>query len=228
MFMSDLEKMSEQPVASIPVKPMPVNSIETPEHNKELSENEADFFEVKKELPQHRDSIIIKYFSKMKGKRCTVKLTLPPLFEILISGFGSFIGIAAVSILAFVYDLPFLIASFGASAVLIYGYHYAYFSQPRNVFFGHVLSAAVGVVSYALLGSTWWSCSLAAATALVIMILTRTTHPPGGATALLAVMSHAGPAFILMPVAAGAMILIIIALLINNLSPNRSYPVYWF
>lgn len=167
------------------------------------------------------------YLAKMKGKPRSVPLQAPPIFEIFISGLGAFLGIATVAILALVYELPMLAASFGASAVLLYGVPDGPLSQPRNVFFGHILSAGVGVLAVMLFGLTWWSAALAVATAIMVMHMTKTTHPPGGATALLAVLSQAQPSFILTPIAAGAALLIIIAVLVNNLSPNRSYPRYW-
>lgn len=168
-----------------------------------------------------------KYLSKMKGKKRNVPLKAPCALDIFISALGAFSGIGIVAILAMMYDLPMLAASFGASAVLLYGVPDAPLSQPRNVFFGHVISAITGVLFYSLLGSTWWSAALAVAVAIALMLITKTAHPPGGATALLAVLSQARPIFILTPIAAGAAILIVVAVLVNNISPNRSYPHYW-
>jgi CBS-domain-containing membrane protein len=132
-----------------------------------------------------------------------------------------------VAFLSFIYKMPFIVPSLGASAVLIYGAPDVPFAQPRNVFLGHVISATVGVVVYTLIGLTWWSAALATSLAIVMMLLTKTIHPPAGATALIAVLTKASPVYILAPVAAGALVLVIIGLIINNLSPNRSYPKYW-
>lgn len=176
---------------------------------------------------QLKSRVLFKYLSKMKGNSRTAPLQAPPVFDIFISGLGAFIGISAVAILALVYKLPMLVASFGASAVLLYGVPDAPLSQPRNVFFGHTVSATVGVVTYMIFGLTWWSAALATAVAIIVMLITKTSHPPGGATALVAILNKAHPAYILTPVAAGAIILIVIAIITNNLSPNRSYPRYW-
>ena len=170
---------------------------------------------------------ILRYLSKMTGYSRTAPLQAPPAFDIFISWLGSFLGIAVVAILAMVYKMPMLVASFGASAVLIYGVPDAPLSQPRNVFFGHTLSATVGVLTYLLLGLSWWSAALGTAIALIVMLMTKTTHPPGGATALVAISTKASPMYILTPVAVGVLILLAIAILTNNLSPNRSYPRYW-
>jgi CBS domain-containing membrane protein len=127
------------------------------------------------------------------------------------------------------------VGSFGASAVLIYGAPQAEFSQPRNLLGGHILSAIIGVSVYkylpldvALLGA------LAVSFSIVVMHFTRTLHPPGGATALIAVIGSAevqntGYLFVISPIGTGAIIMLIVALVINNLSsnPKRHYPKYW-
>ncbi|GAB6171599.1 HPP family protein [Paradesulfitobacterium aromaticivorans] len=170
---------------------------------------------------------LLAYLRKMKGNPRTAPLIAPPPFDIFISGLGALVGIATVAFLSLVYGLPMLVASFGASAILVYGVPDGPLSQPRNVFFGHTVSATVGVLTYFLFGLSWWSAALGVSLALMLMLVTKTTHPPGGATALVAVLSQAQPLFILTPVAAGAAILVLVGMIVNNLSPNRSYPRYW-
>ncbi|WP_050809883.1 HPP family protein [Desulfosporosinus sp. OT] len=172
-------------------------------------------------------TLFIRYLSKMKGYKRTTPLVTPPPLDIIITWLGAFLGITAIALFAENYSLP-IVASFGASAVLIYGVPDAPLSQPRNVILGHTLSAVAGVTTFIMFGLTWWSPALGTALALIIMILTKTTHPPGGATALFAVLSKAHPSYILTPIALGAVILVIIGLLVNNLSPNRHYPRYWY
>lgn len=170
---------------------------------------------------------IVNYLNKMKGTKRTAPLTAPSSHELFIAFLGAFTGIAAVAIPSIVYNMPMLVASFGASAVLVYGVPDVPLAQPRNVIGGHVISAVTGVVIYGLFGLTWWSAALATASGIVLMLVTRTAHPPGGATALVAVLNRASPIYILMPVALGAVMLVAVGLLINNLSPSRSYPRYW-
>ena len=172
-------------------------------------------------------SLLIRYISKMKGYKRTTPLVSPPPLDVILTWLGAFLGITAIALFAQQYTLP-VVASFGASAVLIYGVPDAPLSQPRNVIFGHILSASVGVATVMMFGLTWWSPAFGTALALAVMLLTKTTHPPGGATALFAVLSKAHPSYILTPIAAGAVILVIVGLLVNNLSPNRQYPRYWY
>jgi CBS domain-containing membrane protein len=133
-------------------------------------------------------------------------------------------------------DQVLLIGSFGASAVLIYGMPHVPLSQPRNLVGGHLVSAVVGVtISQYLNLDIGILAALAVATAIAIMHLTKTIHPPGGATALIAVIgSHSiqdmGYMYVLQPVLTGVLMMLLVALLVNNLSgnKNRHYPKSWF
>jgi CBS-domain-containing membrane protein len=175
------------------------------------------------------------YFEKMKG---TTKS--PPsvsLSEILWSWIGAFLGIAAVALVNYHLledtDLVMIIGSFGASAVLIYGAIRSPLAQPRNLVGGHVISAIIGVAAYNLLsGHMWIATSVAVATAIAAMHATKTLHPPGGATALIAVIGsekiHAlGYLYALIPAGLGALIMLGVALLVNNIPEKRQYPEFW-
>jgi CBS-domain-containing membrane protein len=126
-----------------------------------------------------------------------------------------------------------LIGSFGATAVLVYGAVRSPLAQPRNVLGGHVLSALVGVTSYQIAGDiVWLAAALAVSTAIALMHVTRTLHPPGGATALIAVIGgnsihQLGYLYALIPVGLGALLLLAVALVINNIAPHRRYPEFW-
>ncbi len=178
-------------------------------------------------LVQSEPAFLIRYISKMKAYKRTTPLVAPVPLDIILSLLGTFLGITAIVILSHKFDLS-VVASFGASAVLVFGVPDAPMAQPRNIILGHTLSAMAGVVTVMLFGLTWWSPAVGTALALLIMLLTKTTHPPGGATALFAVMSQVHFSYIFSPILAGAVILVIIGLLVNNLSPNKHYPRYWY
>lgn len=176
------------------------------------------------------------YLSKMKGGAKS-----PPgvgVAELLWSWIGAMIGIGTCGYLSAMYfeprDMTLLIGSFGASAVLVYGAIKSPLAQPRNLVGGHVLSALAGVACYRVFGDTvWLTAATAVSLAIVLMLVTKTLHPPGGATALIAVIGGAkihslGFLYAVIPAGAGAIILLIVALFINNLSKNRRYPEYWF
>ena len=177
----------------------------------------------------------MKYFDKMKGHTQS-----PPRVdkvEIFWSWLGSFLGIAMVGLIHFnLLDqsaLIMIIGSFGASAVLVYGAIRSPLAQPRNLIGGHMLSAMIGVAAFQFLGDMpWLAAALAVSIAIALMHLTKTLHPPGGATALIAVIGgdavhNLGYLYVLIPVGLGAGVMLIIALLVNNLAPNRRYPEFW-
>ena len=139
---------------------------------------------------------------------------------------GTF-GILVISEITSLVGYPLLIGSFGASAVLLFGATESPLAQPRNLIGGHLVSAAVAVGVVALFGSTPVTMALAVGLAILVMNLTHTTHPPGGATALIGVQGAVGPAFILLPVLAGALILLATALFTNNVVYHRRYPKNW-
>lgn len=158
----------------------------------------------------------------------------PSAAAIAVAWIGAFVGIAALATL--VELLPRLqllvIGSFGASAVLLYAAPKAPFSQPRNLVGGHLVSAAVGVACFRYLPDVLvLQEAVAVATAIAVMMLTHTVHPPGGATALIAVIGseqiHALGWGYLFPVLVGALLLLLVALVSNNLLERGSYPQRW-
>lgn len=178
---------------------------------------------------------IAEYMSKMKGgAKGPPGVGFP---EILWSWVGAMIGIGLCAYLSAQYfeprDLTLLIGSFGASAVLVYGAIKSPLAQPRNLVGGHVISGLVGVACSQLLGATvWFAAATAVSLAIAAMLATKTLHPPGGATALIAVIGGAkihslGFLYAFLPAGAGALILLVVALLVNNLAKNRKYPEYW-
>lgn len=177
------------------------------------------------------------FFAKMRGSTHGS----PPRVgnaEIAWSWIGSFIGIATLALLGQAFfdarDLPLMIGSFGASAVLVYGAVRSPLAQPRNLLGGHMLSAAVGVACWKLLHhQPWLAEAMAVATAIAVMHATRTLHPPGGATALIAVIGSPqihdlGFLYVLVPATLGPLVLLAIGLLINNIPESRRYPEAWF
>jgi CBS-domain-containing membrane protein len=171
------------------------------------------------------------YFEKMRGSGPS-----PPgvgAGEVFWSWLGSFLGISAVALLhAGLFeprDLSLLIGSFGASAVLLYGAVRSPLAQPRNLMGGHVLSALIGVTAHQLLGSTpWLAAAVAVSLAIAIMHLTRTLHPPGGAMIGGDSVHQLGYLYVLVPAALGALVMLVIALLVNNIPKTRKYPEFWF
>ncbi len=164
-----------------------------------------------------------------------------PLSKIAWSWLGAFVGMYSISLLGNYFQLTnfdqlFLVGSFGASAVLIYGAPRVEYAQPRNLVGGHLVSAIVGVTVYKLIPfDAALAGAVAVSLAVVIMHLSKTLHPPGGATALIAVIGSSqvhelGYMYVLSPIAPAIIVILIVALIVNNISanPKRHYPVFWF
>ena len=175
------------------------------------------------------------YLNKIRGGATSPQRV--PLHEIIWSALGCFLGISSVYWVGHLQGLGledslFLVGSFGASAILIYGIPEAIPSQPRNLIGGHVLSAIVGVSCAMLIPTPMIAAAAAVASAVVVMHLGRCIHPPGGATALIAVIGgqnihDLGYWYVLTPIASGAILMLIVALITNNLSTQRRYPKFW-
>lgn len=166
------------------------------------------------------------YLRKMGGGPC--KRTRFCLAECLWACAGVTIGIGIVTYLTFLKGIPVLVASLGATACLIFATPASPVAQPRHVVCGQVLSAAIGVIIYHLWGSTWYTATLSASLSVMCMMITRTLHPPAAATAIIAVVTERHWLFPLLPVAIGALILVIAGVVINNLAAERHYPLHWW
>ncbi|MDA8230576.1 MAG: HPP family protein [Magnetospirillum sp.] len=164
-------------------------------------------------------------FSKLAGG--TPLPPRPQLRHILWSWAGAALAIGFVAFLSTASGKPWLTAPFGASAVLVFGLPDSPLAQPRNVVGGHVLTTIVGLSFLHLFGTEWWSLALAVATAVALMQATRTVHPPAGANPLVVMLSAAPWGFVLTPALAGSLAIVAIAVIWNNLAPQRRYPLYW-
>jgi len=150
-----------------------------------------------------------------------------PVSSIILAGVGGFFAIAVLAYLAQNLEAALVLGSFGASCVLVFGFPDAPFSQPRNVVAGHVLSSFVGLLFLTLCGPTWWSVALAVGTAIALMIATRTVHPPAGSNPVIVFLTQPAWDFLLFPTLTGAVLLVVVAVLYNNLVRKTNYPKYW-
>ncbi|MET3112311.1 CBS domain-containing membrane protein [Pedobacter sp. CG_S7] len=168
------------------------------------------------------------------------KETLVDYKEHIWTFMGSFFGIGLLGLLHSKYFSPtdnlFLIGSFGASSVLVFGIINSPLAQPRNLIGGHVICALIGVTIQKLIpGELWLSSALSVSLAIVFMQITKTLHPPGGATALIANIGSEkiismGYFYVISPVLSSAFILLLVAIFFNNRTSHRSYPKnrHWF
>ena len=143
-----------------------------------------------------------------------------------IAGLFSALTIGVLTLLTYKTDYGlFLIASFGSTMVLLYGYPESPFAQPKNVFFGHVLTAIVGMIFlYFIPLPLYLTIPLAVGFGVGLMILFNVTHPPAGGNPIIVIMGSVSVDYLLTPVISGSIIILIFAIIINRLILKKNYP----
>lgn len=151
-----------------------------------------------------------------------------PKFNFAIRGLiGGTAAIALLGLAGHGLHETVLIAPFGASCVLLFAAPESPFAQPRNLVFGHLLTASVGLAVLWLAGNSIWSMGLAVGLVIALMELTRTVHPPAGANPIVIMLGgKVSLLFLITPVLCGVLVLLALALVVNNLGGKR-WPVRW-
>ncbi|MDX2203076.1 MAG: HPP family protein [Hyphomicrobiaceae bacterium] len=144
-----------------------------------------------------------------------------------IAALGGGLGIAIMLGLAELLHYEWGFVPFATSIVLVLGAPEAPQAQPRNIVGGHLLSALCGLAFCTLLGPGMWAAALGVAAAIALMQATRTFHPPAGINPVVMAIAHAGPAFVLVPVAAGALLLVAYAYAFHRLTQRAPWPRQW-
>ena len=149
------------------------------------------------------------------------------LIKSFIAALFSTITIAALTFLTYKTQYGvFLIASFGSSMVLLFGYPESPFAQPKNIFFGHLLTSTVGVffVSFIPL-PIYIAIPLAVGIGVGLMILFNVTHPPAGGNPVIVLMASASYNYLLNPIIFGSIILILFGVILNRFIAKKKYPL---
>lgn len=152
----------------------------------------------------------------------------PQPWQVITGLLGGALGIGAIAQLAYSQGLPLLMAPLGATCVLLFAAPDTPLAQPRNVIGGHLVSSLIGLLFLKFIGAGPVEMGLAVGVAIALMQLTRTLHAPAGADPLVVLMSgKVGWSFLAAPVLASAVLLVLIALLVNNIGNNKQWPRYW-
>ena len=148
------------------------------------------------------------------------------LKQSFIAGLFSIITIGILTLLTYKTEFGiFLIASFGSSMVLLYGYPESPFAQPKNVFFGHLVTATVGMFFLYLIPLPLFIIiPLAVGFGVGLLILLNVTHPPAGGNPIIVIMGSVSLDYLLSPIISGSIIILIFAIIINKFILKKSYP----
>ena len=145
----------------------------------------------------------------------------------LIAGFFSAFTIGVLTVLTYKSVLGlFLAGSFGSSMVLLFGFPESPFAQPRNVFFGHLVTTLVGVIFVNLIPlPIYISIALAVGIGIFFMILFDVVHPPAGGNPIMVIIGSVSYDYLLFPTISGCFIIILLAILINKFILKKNYPL---
>ena len=148
------------------------------------------------------------------------------LKQSLLAGLFSIITIGILTILTYKTDLGlFIIASFGSSMVLLYGYPESPFAQPKNIFFGHIVTSIVGFFFlYFVSLPIYIIVPLAVGFGVGLMILLNVTHPPAGGNPIIVILGSVSLDYLLSPIITGSIIILIFGVIINRFVLKKSYP----
>ena len=120
----------------------------------------------------------------------------------------------------------FLITSFGSSMVMLYGYPESAFSQPKNIFFGHLLTSIVGIIFlYTIPLPIYLLIPLAVGSAIALMMILNVTHPPAGANPIIVIMGSVSLDYLINPIILGTLIILIFGIILNRLILKKNYPL---
>ena len=156
-----------------------------------------------------------------------IKITKPIMQKALIAGFFSAFTIGVLTVLTYKSTLGYFLAgSFGSSMVLLFGFPESPFAQPKNVFFGHLVTALVGVVFVIFIPLPMYiNIALAVGVGIFLMILLNIVHPPAGGNPIMVIIGSVSYDYLLSPIIFGCIIIISLAILINKFLLKKNYPI---
>tara|TARA_B110000238_G_C15956884_1_gene365651 strand:- start:90 stop:560 length:471 start_codon:yes stop_codon:yes gene_type:complete len=149
--------------------------------------------------------------------------------EPIVNGLSAAFVIALLALLTF--EAPFgvlLVFSFGSSALILFVFHESEFAQPKNIFFGHLISILIGILINQLMGISFISLGLSVGVCVTIMMYLNIVHPPAAANPLIALYADVSYDFVLFPIIIGSIALILVSFFINKFILGREYPKKWF
>ena len=150
------------------------------------------------------------------------------LIAILAGAAGGGAAIGLMEALSARTAIPLMAVPFATSIVLVMGSPQVEAAQPRALIGGHIIATIIGLLVLNVAGATPWSVALAVGLAIAAMQLTRTFHPPAGIDPLVVVVNHMPWSFLIMPVAVGAVLLAVFALVWHLLVRGYSWPARWW
>ena len=150
-------------------------------------------------------------------------------YEPIASGISASIVIAVLAFLTLETSAGiWLMFSFGATVFIVFVLYDLETAQPKNIFFGHLISILVGIIFNETIGISFYSLGLSVGVAVILMVYLKIMHPPAASNPLAALFMDLSFDFVLFPVITGTIIIILMSILINKIILKRNYPKKWF
>tara|TARA_B000000609_G_scaffold60603_1_gene44998 strand:+ start:363 stop:842 length:480 start_codon:yes stop_codon:yes gene_type:complete len=152
-------------------------------------------------------------------------MKIPKKIEPIISGISASIVIGVLAFLTLRTSAGILLMfSFGATVFLVFALHELETAQPKNVFFGHLVSVLVGIIFNETIGFSFYSLGLAVGVAVTLMIYLKIMHPPAASNPLVVLFTDVSFEYILFPVIFGTLAIIVMSIFLNRIVLKRKYP----
>jgi len=148
------------------------------------------------------------------------------IIQSTLAGFFSLITIGVLTVLTYKTSYGiFLIASFGSTMVLLYGYPESPFAQPKNIILGHFLTALIGIIFLNFVPlPIFLNIPVAVGFGVMFMILLKVTHPPAGGNPIIVIIGSVSFDYLLTPVLVGSIIVVMFGVIINKFLFKKEYP----
>ncbi len=148
------------------------------------------------------------------------------IIKSLLAGLFSIITIGALTYLTYKTTFGlFLVASFGSTMVLLYGYPESPFAQPKNIFFGHLVTALIGILVLNFIPLPLFIIiPIAVGLGVGLMILLNVTHPPAGGNPIIVIIGSVSYDYLLNPIIFGSIIVLAFGIIINRFILKKKYP----
>ena len=158
-----------------------------------------------------------------------LKMKISKNLEPIVSGLAAAIVIGVLAFLTLRTSAGiWLMFSFGATVFLVFVLYNLDTAQPKNIFFGHLVSVIVGIVFNETIGFSFYSLGLSVGVAVALMVYLKVMHPPAASNPLVVLFTDVSFDFILFPVITGTILIILMSFFINKIILKRNYPTKWF
>ena len=171
--------------------------------------------------------LVATFQNSCKSTKIIKKMKKANITKSVLAGLFSTVTIGVLTLLTYKTEFGvFLIASFGSSMVLLFGYPESPFAQPKNIFLGHLLTSMVGIAFlYFVPLPIFLLIPLAVGFGVALMILWNVTHPPAGGNPIIVIMGSVSLDYLVNPIIIGSLIILAFGVILNRLILKKKYPL---